>query len=266
MLHNTGKSVIHYDLIGAPGAPLVCMTHSLTSDSGMWAEQVPALLAAGYQVLRLDMRGHGGSSAVAGDYRIEDLAADFISVLDALGFKSGVHLIGLSMGGMIGQVIAADYPGRLASLMACCTAARWGGDTAFMQARIDAVREAGTLASIVDANMERRYGPAYRTRRPLRWEALRQTFLNTKLEGYFGCMAAILAHDVTARLPGVTVPTLVVAGSADLSTTPEDNQLIANLIPGARYTEIENGYHFPNVEFDEEFTQIMLGWLAEQRK
>lgn len=265
MLHNTGKCWINYDLIGAPDAPVVCMTHSLTSDHGMWAEQVPALLQAGFQVLRLDTRGHGGSTATKGDYSIEELAGDVLSVLDALGFHSGVHMIGLSMGGMMGQVIAADHPGRLSSLMACCTAAKWMGDTELMLGRIRAVKESGSLESIVDANMERRYGPGYRERRPQRWNALRQTFLGTSLDGYFGCMHACLTHNVEPRLHQVNIPTLVLGGSQDPTTPPGDNKMIASKISGARYVEIEGGYHFPNVEFDQEFNQIMIEWLNEVR-
>ncbi|MBS7700121.1 MULTISPECIES: alpha/beta fold hydrolase [unclassified Chelatococcus] len=265
MLHNTGQSLINYDLIGPPEAPVVCMTHSLTSDYGMWAEQVPSILAEGFQVLRVDMRGHGGSTPTKGEYTIEGLAADVISVLDALGFDKGVHLIGLSMGGMIGQVIAADYPGRLASLMACCTAAKWAGDTELMLGRLAAVKASGTLESIVSANMERRYGAGYRERRPKRWEALRETFLGTSLDGYFGCMHACLTHNVEDRLQNIDIPTLVVAGSADLSTPPSDNKLIASKIKGARYVEMKDGYHFPNIEFDEDFNRIMVDWLRKVR-
>lgn len=265
MLHNTGKCLISYDLVGSPDAPVVCMTHSLTSDYGMWAEQVPALLAEGFQVLRVDMRGHGGSTPTTGDYTIEELATDVLSLLDALGFDKGVHLIGLSMGGMVGQVIAADHPGRLASLMACCTASRWTGDTELMLGRIAAVKASGTLESIVAANMERRYGPSYRGRRPKRWEALRETFLGTSLDGYFGCMQACLTHNVEDRLHKIDIPALVLAGSADPTTPPADNKLIASKIKGARYVEIEGGYHFPNVEFDGEFNRIMVDWLRSVR-
>lgn len=265
MLHNTGKCLINYDLIGPPDAPVVCMTHSLTSDYGMWAEQVPTLLAEGFQVLRIDMRGHGGSTPTKGEYSIEELAGDVLSVLDALGFKSGVHLIGLSMGGMVGQVIAADHPGRLASLMACCTAAKWDGETEMMLSRIASVKESGTLESIVATNMERRYGPGFRERRPVRWEALRQTFLGTSLDGYFGCMHACLSHNVEGRLKNVDIPTLVVSGSEDLSTPPSDGKLIASRIRGARYIEIKDGYHFANVEFDDEFNGIMKDWLSGVR-
>ena len=69
-----GGRAIAYDDIGPENAPVICMTHSLSSDSGMWAEQVPPLLAAGFRVLRIDMRGHGGSDPVAGNYTMTEIA------------------------------------------------------------------------------------------------------------------------------------------------------------------------------------------------
>ena len=68
MLLPLGGRRLYYDLAGPEDGPVVCITHSLASDGGSWAEQVPALLEAGFRVLRLDMRGHGGSDPVAGDY------------------------------------------------------------------------------------------------------------------------------------------------------------------------------------------------------
>ena len=91
----------YYDLAGPENGPVVCITHSLASDGGSWAEQVPPLLQAGFRVLRLDMRGHGGSDPVAGDYTMQALAGDVATVLDALAIPR-VHYIGLSIGGMIG--------------------------------------------------------------------------------------------------------------------------------------------------------------------
>jgi 3-oxoadipate enol-lactonase len=264
MLFQRHQGFLHYDLVGPADAPVVCMTHSLTSDGGMWAEQVAPLLAAGYQVLRLDMRGHGGSTPFGGIYTIEELAADVVAILDFLGFAK-VHLVGLSMGGMIGQVIAADYSGRLLSLMACATSARWDGDDSFMRSRMELVRSTRDLGRIVDDNMERRYSDAYKARHPKRWGALRQTFLGTSIAGYLGCMEAILKHDVLGRLERVTTPTLVVAGSDDLATPPAANREISSRIPAADYAEIAGGRHFLNVEFDDLFNRMMLDWLERSR-
>src|SRR5262245_26998937 len=69
---------LYYDLTGPEDGPVVCMTHSLMSDSGMWSEQMPTLLQAGFRVLRLDMRGHGGSDPGAGgDYTMRGIADDW---------------------------------------------------------------------------------------------------------------------------------------------------------------------------------------------
>lgn len=133
---------LYYDLAGPEDAPVVCITHSLASDGGSWAEQVPALLAAGFRVLRLDMRGHGGSDPVAGNYTMTQLAGDVTSVLEALGFAR-VHYIGLSIGGMIGQAFALEYRQKLISALWCDTLpASPPGAADIWGPRIKAVREA----------------------------------------------------------------------------------------------------------------------------
>jgi 3-oxoadipate enol-lactonase len=261
MLARSSFGFLHYDVVGPADGAVVCMLHSLTSDSGMWAEQVPPLVEAGYQVLRIDARGHGGSSPVGGEYRMEELAGDVILVLDRLGVDN-VHLVGLSMGGMTGQVLAADHSGRIRSLMVCATNARWTGDTAMMVERLATVRASGNLESIVDHAMEQRYSPAVRAARPLRWAALRETFLGTSLDGYFGCMHAVLNHDVLGRLGRVRAPTLVVSGSDDPVTAPSAGREIAAAINDARYEEIAGGRHFLNVEFHRQFNRLLVDWLA----
>ena len=87
MLLSLNGQKIYFDLAGPQAAPTVCFTHSLNSDGGMWAEQLVPLLGAGYRVLRLDMRGHGGSDPVAGDYSMEQLADDVAGSLDFLGIS-----------------------------------------------------------------------------------------------------------------------------------------------------------------------------------
>jgi len=112
---------IAYDLVGPDSAPTVCITHSLASDGGSWAEQVPVLLQAGFRVLRIDMRGHGGSDPAPGDhYAMKDLAGDVATVLDALSI-SRTHYIGLSIGGMLGQAFAIEHQQKLISAMWCDT-------------------------------------------------------------------------------------------------------------------------------------------------
>src|SRR5437763_5357285 len=160
----TNKRRIAYDLVGPDNAPTVCITHSLASDGGSWAEQVPPLLQAGFRVLRIDMRGHGGSDPAPGDhYSMKDLASDVAAVLDALSLPR-VHYIGLSIGGMIGQAFALDHQQKLISTMLCDTLpASPSGARAAWDERMGIVRSANSLEPIARSE-ERRVGKEGRAR------------------------------------------------------------------------------------------------------
>jgi 3-oxoadipate enol-lactonase len=265
MLLPLARRRLHYDLAGPEDGPVVCITHSLSSDGGSWAEQVPALLQSGFRVLRLDMRGHGGSDPVAGDYTMSELAADVASVLDALGLTR-VHYLGLSIGGMIGQAFALEHGHRLISAMWCDTLpASPPGAADLWGPRIAAVRAAQSLEPLADASMDRYLSPSFRTTHPGRWKQLRDTVVGTTPAGYLGCAAAILDFDFVPRLPSLRLPLLVVCGEEDAGTPAADNRRLARLVPGARYEEIAQMRHFPNVEAPDAFNRILLGWLDAHR-
>jgi 3-oxoadipate enol-lactonase len=260
-----GRSIA-YDLIGQETAPTVCITHSLASDGGSWAEQVPALLQAGFRVLRIDMRGHGGSDPVPGDYTMSDLAGDVATVLDGLSIPR-VHYIGLSIGGMLGQAFALEHGDRLISILWCDTLpASPPGAAEIWGPRVKAVREANSLAPIAEVSMDRYLTPAFKTSHPGRWKQIEDTILGTSADGYLGCAAAIMNYDFVPRLPSIRLPVLVVCGEHDAGTPAVDNLRIASLVPGGRYEEIAGMRHFPNVEAPDVFNRIMLGWLEAQKR
>ncbi len=265
MLLSLNGRNIYYDLAGPKSAATVCFTHSLNSDGGMWVEQLVPLLGAGWRVLRLDMRGHGGSAPVEGDYTMDELAADVKGALDVLSVAK-VHFIGLSIGGMIGQGFALAYPNSLASLTLCDTApAMPAGSTAAWDERKAAVRKAGTLAALADGTMDRWFTEEFKKLNPTRWREIRDTISGTSPAGFLGCANAIQKFNYLDRLPTIKVPTLVICGDEDPGTPPDGNQLIASKIPGGRYEGIAKARHFPNVERADQFNRIMLQWLAARR-
>ena len=265
MLIDLGGRRLHCDLIGPETAPVVCMAHCLSSDSSVWAEQVPPLLAAGWRLLRIDMRGHGGSDPAGDKYTMPGLAGDVIAVLDFLRLKQ-VHFAGVSIGGMIGQQLALDHGHRLHSALLSGTSPKAvPGGQAMWDARFTAIAEAGSLEPLADGSMDRWVTSAFRPARPLRWQEVRATVANTSPQGYLGGARAIIAFDVLDRLPQVRVPTLVICGDDDPGTPAEGNRQFANLIPGARYHEIAQARHLPMVEHPELFSRIMLEWLEGQR-
>src|SRR6516164_6394060 len=157
---------LYYDLVGPEDGPVVCITHSLASDSGMWAEQMTPLLQAGFRVLRIDMRGHGGSDPVAGDCTMRTLAGDVAGVLDALSLPR-VHYIGLSIGGMIGQAFAIEHGAKLISALWSDTLPTSpAGAAALWDERMNIVRQANSLEPLADSTMERWFTDAFKPRKP----------------------------------------------------------------------------------------------------
>lgn len=257
---------IAYDLVGPEEAPTVCITHSLASDGGSWAEQVPALLQGGFRVLRLDMRGHGGSDPVPGDYTMAALADDVAQALAALAIPR-VHYIGLSIGGMIGQAFALAHGERLISAMWCDTLPASPSHAADLWAqRINTVRTANSLAPLADQTVERWLTEDFKAKHPGRYKQIRDTVVGTTPAGYLGCCAGIMNFDFAPRLPEVRVPVMVVCGADDAGTPASENRKLAGLVPGGRYEEMAACRHFPNVERPDEFNRIMLGWLETHKR
>ncbi|MBC7679147.1 MAG: alpha/beta fold hydrolase, partial [Pseudorhodobacter sp.] len=115
---------LNYVLEGE-GEQTIVLINGLADDLVSWDFQVPALLAAGHRVLRFDNRGIGESSAPAGPYTSRMLADDAKALVDHLGLTD-IHLMGVSMGGMIAQEYALAHPEDLRSLTLACTYAAPG--------------------------------------------------------------------------------------------------------------------------------------------
>ena len=133
-------------------APWLVFSHSLACDHSMWDPQLEAF--GDFRLLRFDTRGHGSSSAPAGEYTMEGLAGDALALLDALGIRR-CHFVGLSMGGMIGQQLALRAPARLLSLTLADTSSRYPAAARPMwDERIALVRSRG-MDAVLPTTLER---------------------------------------------------------------------------------------------------------------
>ena len=231
----------------------------------MWAEQLAALLDAGFRVLRSDMRGHGGSEATPGEYTMPQLGDDLDALLGALGIER-IHLVGLSVGAMLGMAFALARSDKLASLVLCDAQASSGsGARQAWSMPLAMVRQQGTLQPVATGLLRAWLSDEFKARDPRRWEQIRQTILATPPAGFEGCIAAMSDFDFTAQLPSLRVPTLVLYGDGDPMTKPEENRKLAELIPGARADAIAGARHFPNVEQPAAFNRALLDWLRARR-
>lgn len=247
---------------GPPGAEAVLLSNSLSSALGMWDAQAAALAAAGYRVVRSDSRGHGASGAPEGEYTIEQLGRDALGVLDALEIGRA-HFCGLSKGGMVGQWLGTHHGERLVSLTVCDTAAAMPPAEMWDQ-RIATAREGG-MQALVDATIERWFTPAGRKRLTEEVARIREMILATPVAGFCGCCAAIRDMDQRETIGAITVPTLVMVGDEDPSTTPEAARFIHSQIAGSSLTIIPGAAHLSNLEQPEAFNAALLGFLAAPR-
>lgn len=263
MLADLGHVRLNYEIEGAEDAPVVMFSHSLAADLTMFDPQMSAFREGGYRVLRYDMRGHGRSPAPEGAQRaitIQDLAADAVALMDHLGIGS-VHWVGLSMGGMIGQVLGLDHADRVESLALTST-------TSFIpeemgpvwDERIANARAQG-MAAIADGTIERWFTATARAAGHAAIPPVKRMIANTSVEGYVACCGAIKQWRIRDRLPAVRTPALVLQGRDDPSTTVEAGRVIAEHLPGARLEVVEDASHFANVEQPERWTAIVKGWI-----
>jgi 3-oxoadipate enol-lactonase len=250
---------MNYELSGKKDASFVILSHSLGSSLAMWNPQMKAL-EPHFQVLRYDIRGHGRSEAPPGVYTLELLGEDAVALLDVLKIEK-VHWIGLSMGGMIGQSVALNYPRRLKSLALCDTAAAIAPEAQpIWQERIDAVREKG-VESQLEPTMERWFTPSFLKLNPYMLGVIRKEFLATPAQGYLGCIYAIRKLNYLDRLSTIKIPTLIMVGEDDLGTPVTASEAMHQRIPSSKLVIIQSARHLSNVEQPEVFNNNLLTFL-----
>ncbi|WP_328394446.1 bifunctional 3-oxoadipate enol-lactonase/4-carboxymuconolactone decarboxylase PcaDC [Nocardia sp. NBC_00416] len=228
----------------AANAPTVVLLGSLGSHRSMWDPQVAAL-SPEYEVLAVDLRGHGESPGSGGDCTIADLAGDVLALLDRLDHAS-VHLVGLSLGGAVAQHIAAYAPTRVRTLSLLCTAAKFGEPRNWLD-RAAAVRAEGT-GSIAGAVVARWFTTGLAERDADLIARSRAMVEATSDDGYAACCTALAEWDGRADLARIVAPTLVIAGAQDPATTPGDLRLIADGIANSTLHVLDPAAHLASVE------------------
>jgi 3-oxoadipate enol-lactonase len=241
------------------GAPWLTFSNSHATDLHLWDGQVAAL-ADRFRILRYDARGHGGSDASDGAYDMALLADDAVALWDELGIERS-HLVGLSLGGTTGLELAARFPRRVASLVACdCRHMVTEDFIKGWAPRIALARHQG-MDALVDSTIERWFTPAYRAANPPELDRVRDMIRRTSVAGYIGCAEALKGIDTEKRLGGIRCPVLAMGGEFDPSAPPALMADIAARIPGARHVVIDGAAHMSNLEQPEAFNRALDDFL-----
>lgn len=245
---------------GPEGAPCVILTHSILAGADMWLPQVKPLLDLGFRVACLDSRGHGGSTCDNRPLRIATLAGDVVAVMDALQIDKA-HFVGLSLGGMVGFDLGQRHAARFLSLAICD--ARADSPAAFAlpwDERIAQAQRDG-VGSLVQATVERWFGPGLVRLDPEVLQALRLLMASTTTDGFVATARALQDFDYTAGLGQMTLPVTLIVGDRD-GVLPAEMARLTGLIPGAQLETIADAGHLPNLEQPAAFNAVLAAHLA----
>jgi pimeloyl-ACP methyl ester carboxylesterase len=255
-----GDVEIYFETFGDPANPTLLLINGLGSQcinyADAWCEK---FAAEGYQVVRFDNRDTGLSSKLEGvDYSLADMANDAIAVIDALGVDKA-HVMGLSMGGMIVQRLATDHPDRLLTMTSVMSAT---GEPDYGQSSPEALAvlmspPASSREEYVENHLKALavYGskPEWQhddRNRARAGAAYDRCFYPA---GIGRQMRAVVRDGSRAdALRKVTIPTLVLHGSRDTLIDPSGGRRTAELVPGARYVELDGmGHDYPPAVWDQ---------------
>jgi 3-oxoadipate enol-lactonase len=252
--------VINYEIEGPQNAPVVTFSHSLAATLAVWEFQVSSL-SGEYRILRYDTRGHGNSSATPGAYTMEMLNEDLMGLLDYLNIRR-THFVGISMGGMIGQVFAINHPDRLAKLVLCDTTGSVPAEMGPVWEDRIRIAETKGMEALADETLERWLSEEFRIKRPEVTERIREMIVRTPVPGYAGCSRAISVFDVVSGLSKISAPTLIMVGEKDSSTPVTAAETINQHIHGSELFVIPGALHLSNVEGATLFNERLLRFLA----
>ena len=257
---DSGGTNIYWEEHGSGDPLLLIMGLGATLD--LWHRVTP-MVSSQYRTILLDNRGAGRSDKPAGPYSIPQMAEDAIAVLDAAGVKTA-RVFGASMGGMIAQELALNYPERVRSLILGCTAP--GG-----KAAVPADREVGVAlaarASMSGEEAIRLMIPYIYDESTPRERVEEDTVIRIRTamtnEAFAAQLQAIRSWAGTIdRLGSLKMPTLVIHGETDRLVPAENGRIIARAIPHSTLVMLPHASHIFFADQPEASKSAILSFLA----
>lgn len=252
-----GDITLEYEQEGS-GSDLV-LIHGLGGDLRVWDADAP-VLARHHRVLRFDVRGCGASDKPAGPYAPALFARDLDALLTACGIRCA-HVLGISMGGVIAQRFALDYPQRLRSLILVSTSSEVGATAvAAWQRLADLIEREGFDARTADAS--RAFSPGFAARHPEMVAELGRRNASNDPRAYAATARAVSDYNWTAELRHVMLPTLILQGLDDQLTPPGGSVKMSRALPRALLLMIPGTGHNLPLEQSARFHDTVLAFLA----
>jgi 3-oxoadipate enol-lactonase len=237
--------------------PVVLFCNSLLTDCSMWDDNLHSFLDR-YRVLTYDMPGQGQSKGSGPPPSIASLADDVAWMLNQLGIDR-VHFVGLSLGGLVGQQFAIEYPSRLESLVLCCTASEMTPESIWDKCLLIAAEDG--MGGLVEDTLRYWFQHGFFHSHPAVVERFRRMILGTDVGGYMGLVGAIKNASFRGRLSEIVAPTLIVAGRRDAFCRLEQAYEMSGEIRNSRMVVVGGAGHMLNAERPAEFCDHVGSFL-----
>jgi pimeloyl-ACP methyl ester carboxylesterase len=256
---------LYYRLHGQ-GEPLVLIM-GLGGGHGAWFFQIRAFRKH-YRLITFDNRGVGRTDRPGESYATRTMADDTVGLMDSLGIEKA-HILGVSLGGMIAQEVAVNYPQRVKKLILVSTTAgmdetRDVPSELLKAAGIDESSAVDDIRSVDINKLMSSLNSLAFNRRIYKMFVLPLTYLYMRrvgIDGLLGQFEAAMGHNTLDRLHLIEAPTLVMTGSADRLIPPDSSDVIASRIPSARLVKVEGGSHTFLAEMRNRFNKEVLDFL-----
>lgn len=243
------------------GPPLI-LIHGIGASRHTWDGLVAGVRHA-FRVIHYDLRGHGKSPTPPVPYTLDDLVADLEALRAELGLAKA-HIMGHSLGGMIGPAYARQYPQHVASLGLLSTAAfRTEEDSSKVKAVVAAMRAKG-IAPVLETLKERWFTPEFAARRPDVIERRMQQVTGMSADVFLAVFDIYAETEMAPWLHEVKVPTLVLTGEHDGGCPPRLNQRIAEAMPAAELVVMPGLRHAILLEAADRVAVPVLQFLERQ--
>lgn len=252
---------LSHSVHGPDGAPVVVLLHPLATHSALWQPQLPAW-STRLRVVCVDLPGHGRSPVLPDISTLSQYAGEVRLVLDGLDIKQAA-LVGLSLGGMVAQAFALDWPERTSALVLAHTSTRTEPAIRDLwRTRLQQAADEG-MAAQVPAILGRWFPAPFAASAPLTLQWVAAQIKSTPFAGYAAAIGAIQRLDHLDQLHRITVPTLVVAGELDAAAPPALARLMADHLPTATLVTLPGTGHIGNVQQPLSFTETVGAFLVQ---
>jgi 3-oxoadipate enol-lactonase len=251
---------INYLVDGEEGAPWVTFITGITNDTSMWDDHV-APLSQNFRLLRLDSRGHGSSDATSAPYSFTQLTGDIASVWASLEIDRS-HVVGIGLGGMTAIAMALTYPDRVSAVVPTACRAELVPEYANIWPPMLEKSEAEGIEGIIEVTVTRWFPDAFRAANPKKMDAVRAMIRRTTLDGYRGCIEALLTVDLAKRLAEVRAPALFISGALDaIGGPPNVMQTLARSVQDGQHISLPDAGHICNIANPEAYNDALLSFF-----